>query len=289
MKIFLFLITIYSFLFSDTKEIKFSVLASENVVDVKSARVIINLLNKQIVKNDNFILRFKLYTDVAETIKLYKTKKLRILSVLPEEYFTNFDIYNKYPNDIYISSVNNNTFHQYYLIANKEDKKIFENLEEYDVNHDAMSPMSFKWFKTLVYEKKKKSYKSSVNKTKAVNRTSSLVHSVFFKKKNVSIISKENFDTTVEVNPQILKKVVILKKSKKIFVYSIIIMRKDILGEEDTNLFDLTNGISFILESLSFGGSSFFSGLEKAVKNELDETKKLFVKYDLLQKKYEKE
>lgn len=287
MRIFLLLINIYILLLSDTKKIEFSVLAAENVVDTKSAQVVINILNKQIVKNDRFEFKFKLYGNPKETMKLYKNKELKILSVLPEEYFTNLQTYDKYTNDIFFSSVNNSAFHEYYVIANKEDKNIFKNLEKYTLNYDAMSPMAFTWFKTLFYEKKKKSFKKFENNTHAINRTSSLVHSVFFKKKNISVISKINFDTTVEVNPQIMKKIKILKKSKKIFIYAIVIIRKDILEDNKEVINDLTNDVNFILETISFGGSSFFSGLEKAKKSDLDETKNLFIKYEKLYKKYE--
>lgn len=288
MRIVFVLMIFFSFVFSKNNLIEYSILIDKNMVDKKTAKLIINVLNKQLNPKDEISLFFKLYTNEKKIRKDFKSGKIKFLTVMPIEYFNNKELYTKYSYSTQLATINKKAFHSFYLIANKQEKNILKNLSKYTVDYDAMSPLSLIWFKTLVYQNSKKEYSKVIKKSKAISKTNSLVHSVFFEKNKLSVISKADYETVLELNPQIKKRVKIIKQTDEIFFYALTIIRKNSNDEELKKFKELTKRFDFLIESISFTSGGVFSGLKKLNKNDLVNSEKLYHEYIRLKNKYEK-
>jgi len=287
MRIVFVFVLLFSFVFSKNNEIEYSILINKNMVDLKTAKLIINVLNKQLALNEEINLFFKLYTNEKQTRKDFKSGKIRFLTVMPVEYFNNKKLYAKHSLNIQLATINNKALHTFYLIGNKKEKNILKNLAEYSIAYDAMAPLSLIWFKTLVYKNNKKAFKKVIHEAKAISKTNSLVHSVFFEKKKLSIISKSNYETVLELNPQVTKKVNIVKQTDEIFFYALTLTRKNDDKEEVKRFKELTMGVNFLLESFTFSSGGVFTGLKDLNTKDLLKSEKIYTDFLGLRKKYE--
>ena len=81
--------------------------------------------------------------------------------------------------------------------------------------------MGRKWIDYIVLEKYKKSMFKVFKKVVEIKRPQKLIFNIFFNKNELSVVSKKMYDDMVELNPQIKKKIEIIKKSKAIFLSGI--------------------------------------------------------------------
>ncbi|NQY21855.1 MAG: hypothetical protein HRT40_11225, partial [Campylobacteraceae bacterium] len=192
----------------------------------------------------------------------------------------------KYNINTWSVDFNKNKYEQYYFIKNKNSKITLDNISLYTINfRDGVLDAKI-WFKSLIYKKYKKSYSKVITKENISAKRHKLAYLPFFSLETASIISKSDFDTICEINPQLKKKLVIVKKSKKIFLTLIGLAYTDM---QDKNHLALSQRFS----RMNLNDPREYNSLANNTKvyslkdNELNQLREFYKKYEKL-KRYEK-
>ena len=155
-----------------------------------------------------------LYKDAKKILKDYIDKKIQVIIADEQFYFRNKKELENLSNYIYILSNNEKVFHQFYLLKNKKsDLKNTKNLKAIFRYYPSLN-----WLKSLNLD---------IKDIKRVENEKKLIFDVFFNKNSISVVKKELYDSMIELNPQITKRIEVIKKSKTIFIDALGFMRSD--------------------------------------------------------------
>ena len=78
----------------------------------------------------------------------------------------------------------------------------------------------------LFYKKLNTSYKKIISSTKYVNTTKRLLLDVYFKKYDFTVVPRKVYNDMVLLNPALEKELIIIEKSKPIFIYGLGLIQK---------------------------------------------------------------
>lgn len=286
---FIFLTFIFAtFLFSKHKPFEYSFYADVSINNNRHSNLLLKIANLQINKNKDLNINLKLYLDEEEVFSKFKDASIKLLFVSLLEYFKNRNTYDKYLDDIFVHKVNGSILQEYYLITNKDNVDVLDNLSEYIIGYESISSTSLVWFKTFAYKKYKKRYQDIVKNTITTNKANVLVTNVFFKKDYISIISKKHYDDLLEFNMQLKNKIKIIKKSKRIYIDAFTLANKNLTKEEKKRIKDVSLKIKILMSKMSFTFGGTLSGFYKINKTDLKVLEDIFLEYYKLVDKYEK-
>ena len=135
-------------------------------------------------------------------------------------------------------------------------------------------------------EKYKKSAKKILGNTEYI-RSNSILLNVFFKKYDAAVINSNEYDTMMELNPSISKKIKILEESPRIFNFMFIAFSKNLNND------DMKNYHKILYDFLSDKNKNeLFNLLKiKSIETEADNIKdlaKYYKEYLKLKKRYDK-
>lgn len=287
MKIILLFIFLSKILLSNDNSIEYSLFAGDILKNKKLTKLIVKIVNKKLEENSDIHLKIKSYTNINEMKRKYKNAEINLLLLSTHAYFKNKVFFDTYSDGRFIHIVNESLYHKYYLIGNNSDENILDNLHEYTLNYEGVSEGSILWFKNYIYKNYKKKYKGSVKETKEINKTNSLVYSVFFKKKNLAVLREKQFLSLVEINPQIAKKIKIIKKSKEIFSDAITLTNKNMTEEERKKIVEVTADLSVLLDNMSFSSRLNISEFKEIPYAEKLKSENFYKEFFLNVEKYE--
>lgn len=214
-------------------------------VSEKTAKLGVKLWNKQIKKlNYGLDIKIKFYDRFDTLISDYnKSKKLDVISISPYIYFENIKILKNITKEMWSLKRVNTVFETYYLIKQKNKNLSFKDIRNKKVFLKKGDDSASIWFDSLILDRFKKSSFDIINR-KTLQKTQSVVLQVFFNKDDFAVVSKTSFDSMKELNPQILRKVEIIKKSKPIFLSTIGLIRKDINEDKSQQMKELSKSLN---------------------------------------------
>ena len=186
----------------------------------KEAKLSLKIWADEMKKNANLDIKIKFYEDENELLSDYSCGKLQIATLPASAYFKNKKIILENTRQLYTFTLdnNNNKFIQYYLIKNKNSKIKLNDLNEKSIYFKDSETSAKLWLDYLMLTKYNKRYKDIFTNEYSLKKQSSIIYKVFFKEYNFAVVPKVIFDTIVEMNPQINRKVKILAKSEAIFI-----------------------------------------------------------------------
>ena len=248
--LFFFIIQVYS------RDIISVGLYVQEKVNIKNIKFITSVVEKSVNQNSkNANITIKSYYNPKKILKDFKQNKLKVILLRSYFYFNNKKKLSGLFDSKWHLQFGENKYQQYYLIANKDSntKDIFNNKDRYTIITHAGYMNSQLWFDYLKYSKtKKKKKKFNYIYTKKFNYLS---NKVFFNKNYISVLKKEDYESALELNPQLKKRIKILYKSKTIFSTYIGFTHRSLSEHEKEDILDLSKNITRILDNSRFTDS----------------------------------
>ncbi|NQY23866.1 MAG: hypothetical protein HRT41_07510 [Campylobacteraceae bacterium] len=259
----------------------------EEKVNIKNIKFITSVVEKSINKNNEKInISIKSYYSPEKILKDFKENRLKVILLRSYFYFKNK---NKILDDFdtkWHLQFGKSKYQQYYLIANNtaNTSDIFNSKETYSIISHAGYMNSLLWFDYLKYSKTKKIQKKfEYIYTTKFNKLS---NKVFFNKNYLAVLKKEVYESAIELNPQLKRKIKILHKSKNIFSTYIAFTHKSLTKSEKNNLFQLARNITNILDKSRISDSITVQLLPSLSKDDFRELDHFFSQYEKLKKIY---
>lgn len=181
----------------------------------KVIKKVISEINKEFDEK----IYFDIFNDEKTLIKNFEEfKNLNIIIIYPSVYLRNIEKIKKNGKDVTLYG-RDAKFIEYLLIANK--KSNIKNIKDiknkrYEVFND-MDTYTI-WLDYLTRKKLNITYKKLISKEKHTNKESSTILNVYFNKSDFTVVSKKLFDDMLILNPSLKDELLVIKKSKPIFV-----------------------------------------------------------------------
>lgn len=285
MKYILFLLIFTSFLYSSNYNILIN--PKNFFKNERTSKLVLNVIEDTFNRNNkDQQISFQKYENNDLLLNDFFEQKSKVAVLSPNIYFKKEKEIKK--NNIKIWSVdfNKNKLEQYYIIKNKNSKITLDNISSYTVNfRDGVLDARI-WFKSLIYEKYKKAYSNVISKENISAKRHKLAYMPFFSLNTASIISKSDFETICEINPQLKKKLVIIKRSKKIFLTLIGLAYVDIKDKDHYSLSKRFSRMN-LNDPREYNSLANNTKVYSLVNKDLFELRKFYKKYEKL-KKYER-
>ena len=256
-------------------------------VNIKNIKFITSVVEKSINQNNKKVnINIKTYYNPKKILKDFKQNKVKVILLRRYFYFNNKNKLSGEFDTKWHLQFGKSKYQQYYLIANKDanTKDIFNNKDSYSIITHAGYMNSQLWFDYLKYSKTKKTKKKfKYIYTKKFNQLSS---KVFFNKKNLSVLRKEDYESALELNPQLKKRIKIIYKSKTIFSTYIAFTHKSLTKQEKKNIFDLAKNITKILDKSRITDSMEILLIPSETQDDFIELDSFFSRYEKYKKIY---
>jgi ABC-type phosphate/phosphonate transport system substrate-binding protein len=191
-----------------------------------------------------------------------------------------------------LSTQKNSRYYQNYLIVNKNSNiKSLQDIKGKTLSikeHDSLGKI---WLDKIVLEKIQKSYVDVIGNQKKVSKMSRVVLSVLFGKADFAVVSKETWETMIELNPAIKNKIDVLTQSELIFIPIIGAVRKAESSDNTKQVFlrkfiDTANRIEESVHNKQIRTLIKFEYVYILKRDDLKELFKFYDEYKLLRKKY---
>jgi len=222
----------------------------QQIENKRNIQFVTNVVQKDINQNNKKINIFiKMYYDQERILQDFKNNKLKIMLLRSNFYFNNKNkLKDSYQHKWYLQ-FGKEKYQQYYLIANRSanTNDIFNDNNRYKVLHHIGYLNSSLWFDYLRY-KNTKTKKNNFS-YELVSKFNKLSYKVFFDKNYLALINKNAYLTAIEINPQLKRRIKILKKSEAIFTTYIGFTNKSLSKREKKNIFELASNITKILDN----------------------------------------
>ena len=234
MKILMILI-LFSFSFLQAEKIKDKeydiglLIEKHNFREMKDIRLGLKRIFTKAQEIKKEVLNISFYQNSDEIINdfVYE-KKLDIINVMPIDYLNNRDLIYKHSDSFWIIKDSKNNYKQYYIISNVEsginDISDIENKKIVTYLSDNLARI---WLDKLSLEINRKSYTTLIGKEITTKSSSKPILDIFFKKSDIAVVTKLSWEVMKELNPGIMKKIKIIKKSEPIFFLTLGFFHKD--------------------------------------------------------------
>jgi len=202
----------------------------KNTASTKTVKKMLLKLFKKIEKLENFNVNTFFYKNEKELIRdfISNKKKFDILYTVPITFIKNHKTFYKYGND-FVTLKNHDKYKEYYLIKNKNLKiKSLKGMENKKLVTASSDELSRIWLDYIFLSETKKSYKFYIKQSAEHFKMYKRVLDVYFDKTDFAVVHKNIWDTTIELNPNITKKIEIFRKSKQIFPGIIGVFHRDV-------------------------------------------------------------
>ena len=243
---------------------------------------------EEITKTDNIKVNVHFYQNIDLLYKDFKDNKLLDMVVIdPYFYYGNSSEIDKIADNFWSIATSEDDLIQKYLVARRDlDFKNFKDIKNRVVVLKKSDYKVDAWIDKQSYISNKKAYKKLVKKVIYEKDESSALLQVFFKKADLALISKKTWDTMVDLNPGIKKRVKIVAKSKKIYIPIICFFNKNSSNTFVDSYFKLSLNMREVPKNEQIRIMLKFDHVFKLNKEKLESLKLFFKEYKQLQLKY---
>ncbi len=184
-------------------------------VNIKDARVAMEMyFNRASHDYPTYTVKFEMLTDVASTAQMIRQGRLHFIGLSGADYLDLRDLYPVVP--LFVSSQVNEPVEPYVLVVRKGmtlEKMAQLRQRRLRVEHIAGRRIDLMWLDVLLDEHAlpaKDSFFTSIQETEKPIR---IILPVFFGQAEACLVSQSAFDTMIELNPQVGRKLTVLKRS----------------------------------------------------------------------------
>ncbi len=258
-------------------------------IDNKDVRLAVNLLQQEVFSKSKHKIITKFSNDLNSTIENFQHAKIDIFSLDFIYYLKNYAKINPYIGGRWILlEKKDNKFREFFLIVNK--KSAINSLKDLKsktvglVKNDSMQEL---YLDTLLLENVHQSSYKYLDKIKYYTKPSRALIKLFFNQIDACIVSKYTWNTAIELNPQLEKKLKIIKRSQDIFppVVLTVIHKKSPYFSKLYEEFVFTSQMNVKTKEILRMYQTVQS--MKLTENDIDAILKYFNKYKKLKNKYQ--
>jgi len=236
---------------------------------------------------DNGDVTVTYYADSESLYKEFKEDKLDMIILSLDYFFRNKDEIKKISNDYWTLTTKKEKFIQLYLLAIKDSNiNSVKDIRNKTISIKEEDDSSKIWLDKESLSINKKPYKKVLKSVKYTSKKSTGILNVFFNKTDLAVVPKDTWETMIELNPAVKKKVKVIAKSEKINIPFIALFSKNAnkIGKDSfftfsKDGFDLAGGKQ-IASLLKY--DTFYWLKQKDLKN----LEVYFDEYFALEKKY---
>lgn len=258
------------FFASANTTIYYGALTDDLFQNKKLHNLLFNIFNRQLQKEEKFNIKFIIDKNENEALNKYVNGQYKVLSISPMRFYKNQKILKKHTKEYIIPRINGKAFFQYYLIANKESKNIFKNLEDYTIYLPDGLFSARIWLKNILHREEKINLEKNISNIVFNMKSISSISDVYLKNNKLSVIEKDTYELLLDLNPQLKKRLKIIKKSKQIYINTILLVNKNITNNEYKRLEEIEKKTQVILEKSRMSFGSKIKGIYKLNTNELE-------------------
>lgn len=290
MKILIILFFVINLFASEkyTYDVKFGFLQTGTVLsNFKDARKSLSKWLNDIAEEENARVQVFYYKDSKTMYKDFKAKKISMIVLDMDYFFKKKNEISRIGGNFWTLSNKDNIYTQFYLIANKSiNSKGFKDIKNRTLTIKENDLAAISWLNKRSLQSNKRSYEKVLKKFKTVNKDSTSLLNVFFKKTDYAIVTKKTWNTMVELNPAIKKKVMIVSKSKEIHLPFIGLFANDADKKAMKSFFNLSKDMKSLTGGTNIINLLKFDFLLKIDEISLYALEHYYNEYFTLQKKY---
>lgn len=181
---------------------------------------------KKVTFNNKTYISLKIFNDNNKMLDNYFKKQIDILVITPFDYVNNLDKFKNITNEFwYMKKDMKYNFHKKYLIV-KNSINSLDDLKNKKIAINSANKIAKMFLEKKYLEKNKKSAKKILENIEFIPNSSILLKT-YFGAYDAAIVDSYEYDTMLELNPSIVKKIKILEESPRIFNNMIIAFNKD--------------------------------------------------------------
>lgn len=185
----------------------------------KDARIALKVWLEEVSSSYMGQLTVDYYNNSEALYEDLKNNKLDMIVIDPLFFFKNKNEILSTANNIWSLSTSNYKYKQYYLISQKiNNAKNFKNIYGKTISLQLKNDVARVWLDKSSLLENKKSCIKVVKELRYVNKETTALLNVFFKKTDFAIINKETWDVMIELNPSISRKLEVVSKSQNIYL-----------------------------------------------------------------------
>jgi len=196
-------------------------------VNINDAQLLASRLTDYIAGKKGGKADTKIYTSLNGIESDLNSMNLDLIVLVPNEFL---NLKNRSLLDpLFVAARGNDIYEQLVLLVRKDSgfRTIKDLRGRILVNHRGQfAEIKNIWLETLVMREGGRNISKYFNFSKEVMKPSHAVLAVYFKQADFCIVTRNNFEVSTELNPQLRKEIVILTESKP-FVGGVIAIRKD--------------------------------------------------------------
>ncbi len=167
----------------------------------------------KIAESKNCKINVRFYKDMDILYSKLKSNDLDMAVFSPRFFFKDHEGIKNFSNHFWSLAKKKEKRIQYYFIGWKNTEiKDFKGIKNKIISVERASKPAFIWLDKNSLIENKKTYKKVVKTIKYEQKDSRVLLDVFFKKVDLGIVKKSTWDTMIELNPAILKRIKIIKK-----------------------------------------------------------------------------
>lgn len=291
-KLIILLIFFNSFLFADKKERTHNwnigiTSESSMLTKFKDANIALKAWVEDMGELYDIDIDIGFYEESGKLYEDFKLRKRDVLVIDIPFFFKHKKDLEKYIDEIWSLSIDNQKHSQYFLLGNKsKNLKSFKNLRNRTISIKRDDSIAENWLNKNSYLNHKSSAKNVLKKINEEKNDRRVLLNVFFGKVDYAIITKKAWEDMLSFNPSIEKKVEVLAKSKKIFIPFMGIHAKWINKETKRLFYEASSNLKTLKGGEQVIEIMKFDSVYKLDKRELNELDKYFQEYYHLEKMY---
>lgn len=283
MRYLLLTIIILNQLYSQTKDTDISLLIN-NSYSSKYTKLLVKILKKDISKKYSLNININISNNKEDAINDFLTQKSKIIIAHPFFYFENKKILDTQSYLKWIFKFKEKEIEQYYLISNKKNKEVLSDISKYKIYTIKGIDNSLIWLKYFYYKKYEKKF--PLKKHIYSERIHKIMYKVFFNKNSIGVITKSSYDLLTELNPQLKKRIKILKKSEPIFISFLAFNNKDMNIYEKDTFKKLSQTRNLLIDDKNILSQAYIGISTLHNNNELKKLNSFYKEYKILEKIY---
>lgn len=269
-------------------EAKFGFLSGGTLLaNFKDARIAVRAWLEDVANRYESSLDVIFYDTSKELYEDLKKNKIHMGVFDLPFFFRNKDDIYKNGTNFWSLSMNKTNFSQYYLISSiDKNYNNFKNIRNKKISLKKGNRVAYVWLDKNSLKENKASAKRVLSEIKYERKESTVILNVFFKKTDFAVVSKKTWDTMVELNPSISKKLKVIDKSDKIHYPFIGLFSKKAPEDSVKAFFSLSSDLKNLEGSEQIISMLKFDKIFKVDAESLIPLEKFYNEYFQLQKRY---
>ncbi|GGD44681.1 hypothetical protein GCM10012288_18750 [Malaciobacter pacificus] len=274
---------------SNTQKNNFGFLSTFNILDdFKDARSNLTTWLEKLGEEQNFSVNVYFYKDSKKILDDYNSGKLDLITINYYSFFENKSKLEAISSRYWTITYNKEQTYKLCLIKNNSVKfNSFKDLKEKSIILRKYDDHGSIWLDYQSLKSNNKTFKDTLDLVKYEHNESTSLLSVYFNKNNLALISEDTWNTMLELNPAISKRISVFQCSKIDFLPFVSLFSKKVKNEDINTFFKISDNMRNEEKIKNIHELFQFEKIVELEKDDLKAIDNFYNNYITLKKKYE--